>query len=151
MSMDDCGRCGECLPRRAFLTQVSGSLVVGLLAPTLVAASELRYSIPPAYGVSIDKKGQVIVVRDQQMVIAFNLACPHENTALKWRDKDRRFQCPKHDSKYTPEGVFKEGRATRNMDRLGIRREGNEVVVDVNRLYKSDQQPKEWAEAIVQL
>ena len=90
-------------------------------------------------------------MRHQQKVIAFNLACPHENTALKWRDNDKRFQCPKHDSKYTPEGVFKDGRATRNMDRLAIRRQGDQVFVSTDRLYMSDKQPKEWAEAVVPL
>ena len=35
---------------------------------------------------------------------AFNLACPHENTALKWLPKDGRFQCPKHESQYQPCG-----------------------------------------------
>jgi Rieske Fe-S protein len=93
----------------------------------------------------------VILVRDQQKVYAFNSPVPHENTALKWRDKDHRFQCPKHDSKYTPDGTFKEGRATRNMDRLAIRREGDQVVVDVNRLFRSDQQVKEYGDAFVQL
>jgi Rieske Fe-S protein len=86
-----------------------------------------------------------------QRIIAFNLACPHENTALKWRDGDERFQCPKHESKYTPEGVFTEGRATRNMDRLAIRREGMQVIVGLDRLFKSDQNAADWAAAVVTL
>ena len=153
MSDRDCDSCSACPSRRTFLTQVSGSLIAGMLAPALVAASaaEQRYPIPAADGTTIDKKAQVIVVREQQKVYAFNLACPHENTALKWRDKDHRFQCPKHDSKYTPDGIFREGRATRNMDRLAVRRDGDQIVVGVNRLYRSDEQPKEWAEAVVQL
>jgi len=81
--------------------------------------------------------------------MAFNLACPHENTALKWREGDKRFQCPKHDSKYTPEGVFTDGRATRNMDRLAIRRQGVQVIVGLDRLFKSDQNSTEWAAAVV--
>ena len=84
-------------------------------------------------------------------MIAFNLACPHENTALKWRDGDKRFQCPKHESKYTPEGVFTDGRATRNMDRLAIRRDGMKVIVGLDRLFKSDQNAAEWAAAVVTL
>ncbi len=153
MSEHDCDLCSACPSRRAFLTQVSGSLLVGMLAPALAdaATAEQRFPIPASDGATIDKKAQVIIVRDQQKVYAFNLACPHENTALKWRDKDHRFQCPKHDSKYTPDGTFREGRATRNMDRLAIRRDGDGVAVDVNRLLRSDQQPKEYAEAFVQL
>ena len=153
MSDRDCDLCSACPSRRTFLTQVSGSLLAGMLAPVLADAAtpEQRYPIPASDGATIDKKAQVILVRDQQKVYAFNLACPHENTALKWRDKDHRFQCPKHDSKYTPDGTFKEGRATRNMDRLAIRREGDQVVVDVNRLFRSDQQVKEYGDAFVQL
>ena len=115
------------------------------------APSERTYDIPAKDGVSIDKGAQVILVRMAQRVIAFNLACPHENTALKWRDNDKRFQCPKHESKYTPEGVFTSGRATRNMDRLAIRRQGNQVVVGLDRLFRSDQTPAEWAAAMIQL
>jgi Rieske Fe-S protein len=115
------------------------------------SSSERTYAIPVKDGVSIDKNAQVILVRSGQKVIAFNLACPHENTALKWRDGDKRFQCPKHESKYTPEGVFTDGRATRNMDRLAIRRQGMQVIVGLDRLFKSDQNAAEWAAAVVTL
>ena len=159
--------CGGCPTRRQFVGCVSASLTGALvlpavadvidLLPVLEAAgvqangSEHAYPIPAQDSVNIDKKAQIILVRHAQKVIAFNLACPHENTALKWRDNDKRFQCPKHDSKYTPDGVFKDGRATRNMDRLAIRRQGDQVLVSTDRLYQSDRQPKEWADAVVPL
>jgi Rieske Fe-S protein len=82
-------------------------------------------------------------------MMAFNLACPHENTALRWRRQDDRFQCPRHESKYQPDGTFIEGRATRNMDRLPIRRDGDQVVVDLSRMIRSDQEPDAWAAASV--
>lgn len=94
---------------------------------------------------------QVIVVRYRGQAYAFNLACPHENTALKWLPKDGRFQCPKHESQYQPTGVFTTGRATRNMDRLGIRLEDNMLVVDLNKFYKSDKNPEGWTSATVAL
>ena len=149
--MPECDTCVECPSRRTFLARVSGTVVAGMLAPALTAATEQRYPIPAADGATIDRKAQVILVREQQKAYAFNLACPHENTALKWRDKDHRFQCPKHDSKYTPDGTFREGRATRNLDRFAIRRESDQLVVDLNRLYRSDKEPQEWAAAMVQL
>jgi len=40
-------------------------------------------------------------------------------------------------------------RATRNMDRLGIRLEGSEVVVDPTTVYHSDDDPGGWASAVV--
>jgi Rieske Fe-S protein len=93
----------------------------------------------------------VILVRWQGDVYAFNLACPHENTALKWRQDDGRFQCPWHNSKYTPEGVFMKGRATRNMDRFAISRDGAGVVVDSNKLWRSDENTAEWNGAFVKV
>ena len=116
-----------------------------------VGATEKRYPVPAADGVTIDADAQVILVRSQQSVYAFALACPHQNTALRWRADDQRFQCPKHESKYKPDGTFISGRATRNMDRLPIKRAGDAVIVDVDVAYKSDAQPAEWAAAKVAL
>jgi len=113
------------------------------------AGSERKYPIPGGDGVTIDRSTQVIVVRYQGKVYAFNLSCPHENTALKWLPKDYRFQCPKHESKYQPTGTFTSGRATRNMDRLPIRKEDNAIVVDLSRIIRSDTDPDGWAAASV--
>ena len=115
------------------------------------SGSEYRYAIPAADGVTIDRKAQVIVVRYQQHLYAFNLACPHENTALKWLPKDFRFQCPKHESRYQPSGQFIDGRATRHMDRLGVRLEDNMLVVDVNKFYRSDKDTAGWNAATAAL
>ena len=113
--------------------------------------AEHTYPLPAADGVTIDRDTQVIIVRFQQQAYVFNLACPHENTALRWRAQDVRFQCPRHDSKYKPDGTFTEGRATRNMDRFALKRVGDSLVVDLNRLYRSDQQAQDWAAATVKL
>ena len=48
----------------------------------------------------------------------------------------QRFQCTKHDSQYQPDGLHTAGRATRNLDRYVIRRDGDSVVVTVNYDYK---------------
>jgi hypothetical protein len=37
------------------------------------------------------------------------------------------------------------------MDRLAIRRAGDRLVVDLDRLFRSDQQPQEWGAAAVSL
>jgi Rieske Fe-S protein len=79
------------------------------------------------------------------------LACPHENAAVKWIAKDRRFQCSKHDSRYTPEGIYTSGHATRNLDRFPVRREQNEVVITVDRVYRSDQNLAAWTSTGVAL
>ena len=124
------------------LTTISG---------TQGAANEHTYPVPAADAVSIDREAEIILVRFHQQALAFNLACPHENTALRWRQEDGRFQCPRHGSKYQPDGTFISGRATRNLDRFAIRRDGDKLIVDVNRLYRSDQQKAEWDAAAVAL
>jgi Rieske Fe-S protein len=141
--------------RRAFLQAGMPGLVVAAVAfgwlDALEAADQARYPIPSADGVTIDKGNEVILVRTLGSVIAFNLSCPHENTALRWRKDQGRFRCPQHDSTYRPSGEFIDGRATRHMDRLGISRSGSEVVVDLTRMFRSDQHPAEWAAAVVRL
>jgi Rieske Fe-S protein len=84
-------------------------------------------------------------------VIAFSLACPHQNTALRWDAGNRRFQCPKHKSRYKPDGVFIEGRATRGMDRFAVRRDGDTIVVNLDALYREDENAAQWAAAFVML
>ena len=128
-----------------------GALPVGSIDALAAQAEERKYPVPAADGVNIDRDNQVILVRFQGTMYAFNLSCPHENAALRWRDNDHRFQCPRHQSKYQPDGTFISGRATRNMDRLGIRRDGNEVAVDLSRMYRSDTDAAGWAAAAVKL
>ena len=119
------------------------------IAGVELAPTSKTYPLPAGDGVNIDKAAQVILVRYQGKVIAFNLACPHENTALRWKQGSGKFECPKHNSRYTPEGKFIDGRATRNMDRLHITRDGGNVTVDLSKIIKSDEQAAEWAAAVV--
>ena len=144
--------CRDCSSRREFVQIVAAlgfAALPVLFVEGLEGASEQRYPFPAADGVTIDRKQQVIVVRHQGHVYAFNLSCPHENTALKWLPKDGRFQCPKHESKYQPNGTFMSGRATRNMDRLSIRRDGNDLVVDLSHIIKSDTDASGWNAATI--
>ena len=112
---------------------------------------QLTYPIPAADGAQIDRDQQVILVRWQSAVYAFNLSCPHQNTARRWDDADHRFQCPKHHSQYQPDGEFITGRATRGMDRFTIRRDGNKVVIDVSAMHKQDEDATGWNAAVVKL
>src|SRR4051794_3844202 len=142
--------CTDCPSRRDFLQIVAAlgfAALPVLFLDGIEAAGEQKYPFPSADGVTIDRKEQVIVVRYQGKLYAFNLSCPHENTALKWLPKDMRFQCPKHESKYQPNGTFMSGRATRNMDRLSIRKEADGLYVDLSHIIKSDVDPAGWAAA----
>jgi nitrite reductase/ring-hydroxylating ferredoxin subunit len=113
------------------------------------AKDEKRYPIPAADGVAVDKDNDVIIARVAGRVYAFALSCPHQHTALRWDDGDHEFRCPKHKSRYRPDGTFIEGRATRDMDRLAIRRDGAAIVVDVDTLYQQDENQAAWSGAFV--
>lgn len=110
---------------------------------------EKRYAIPAADGVSIDKDNSVIIARSVGRIYAFSLGCPHQNTSLRWEAADRQFTCPKHKSHYKADGTFIEGRATRDMDRLAVRKDGQALVVDVDTLYQQDLNTAQWTAAFI--
>jgi nitrite reductase/ring-hydroxylating ferredoxin subunit len=153
--------------RREFIGRTSCALFAALAAsgvaldaahahpvairPISGQGTDHSYPLPSEDGVNIDQDNEVILVRSANHIYAFALACPHENTALRWRQQDQRFQCPRHESKYQPDGTFLSGRATRNMDRFALRRDGQKVVVNLVKLYRSDQQKAEWESAVITL
>jgi len=162
-----CAGCAR-VERRAFLREAGGVLagVVAALGgnPARAAAltlsfvralgrsgDQLTYPIPASDGAQIDRDNQVIVVRYEGKAYAFNLACPHQNTALRWESEDNQFQCPRHHSRYRPDGVFISGRATRGMDRFAVRKDGANLVVDVSKFYKQDEDGAQWDAAFVTL
>jgi Rieske Fe-S protein len=110
---------------------------------------ERRYPVPAADSVNIDHGAQLIVVRADHHVYVFALSCPHQNNAVKWVAKDHRFQCTKHDSQYAVDGLHTAGRATRNLDRYVIRREDNNVVVDLHKWIQSDKDQAAWSAATI--
>jgi Rieske Fe-S protein len=119
------------------------------LTEGVASGGEQRYPLPATDSVNVDHAAQLIVVRAAGHVYVFSLSCPHQNNAVKWVEKDHRFQCTKHDSQYQPNGVHTSGRATRNMDRYVIRRDGDSIVVDLHRWIQSDKDPAGWAAATI--
>ncbi len=160
--------CDACPGRREFLREIAAiaagvagalqispvraaALSVDLASGLSAGGEEVTYAIPGQDGVTIDKAREVILVRYDQSAYAFALSCPHQKTPLRWQEAELRFQCPKHKSTFGPDGAFVDGRATRNMDRYGIRRDGDNVVVDLGKLYREDQNRSEWLSAVVRL
>lgn len=161
-----CDGC-ELVDRRRFLTQASATLIgamvaLGMSAERAVAlplsfvtgvrspnGKDLTFPIPAADGATIDRDNDMILARYQGKVYAFGLACPHQNTALRWLAEEGRFQCPKHKSKYAPDGTFLSGRATRSMDRYAVRKDASNIVVSVDTLYEQDKQKAQWESAFV--
>ncbi len=162
----DCDGCALARTRRDFLREgaiaalgIFASLGIGSRAAAALPVSAARlirstretktYAIPAADGAQIDNDAQVILVRWEGKVYAFNLSCPHQNTALRWNDGEHRFQCPKHHSQYQPDGTFITGRATRGMDRFPITKNGGNVVVDIDNMIKQTDNMAAWQAAFV--
>lgn len=133
------------------IARSAAALPVSMIEALSRSKTGITYPIPPADGVQIDKDNEVILVRWQNAMYAFNLSCPHQRTALRWNDAAKEFQCPKHKSKYRPSGDFISGRATRSMDRFAIQRSGASVVVDADTMYEEDENTAQWKAAFIKL
>lgn len=151
--------------RDSFVSMAGALIAVGMSRQAALAmplefteargrAGTMRsYAVPAADGAQIDRDNEVILVRWQNAVYAFSLSCPHQNTALRWDDRDHGFQCPKHHSRFQADGTYVpgSGRATRSMDRFAIQLQASGVAVDVDSLYQEDTDPAKWAAAVVHL
>jgi Rieske Fe-S protein len=161
----DCEGCPLIPERREFLRNAAAFAVAAIslglpirsvsakvMSSAIGGRKTLSYPLPAVDGADIDRDNEVILVRYKNEVFAFSLGCPHQNVALRWNETDMRFQCPKHHSQYQPDGEFITGRATRNMDRLAIRRDAaNTIIVDPDTLYQSDEDDAQWKAAVVKL
>lgn len=156
---DDCHDC-PLHTRRDFLQQAVVTLgatfgVLGLaplpLSALATTGSEKRYPLPATDGAYVDAEAEVIVARAAGSVYAFALACPHQRTALRWEANAGRFRCPKHKSVFAPDGRFVEGKATRPMDRLPIRRDGEALVVNTATIVRHDHARAAWEAAVVRV
>ena len=162
---DDCNDC-TLHDRRSFLTKTMAAVAVAsALLPGVVRADEMvgyvitkakrrpdgtvKYPVPAADGATIDTDNEVILVRTSGKVIAFALSCPHQRAMLKIKGGDTAFLCPKHKSEYKIDGEYIRGRATRSMDRRAIKKEGTDIVVDIESVIKSDEDAAGWAAATI--
>jgi Rieske Fe-S protein len=143
----------QALAAAGLLTAFSGRAAAFSVAFTSGegALADKTYPLPTTDGVLVDKEESVIVARFGNRVYAFSLACPHQNTALRWDAPANRFQCPKHKSRYRPDGTFIEGRATRGLDRFAVRRDGDQLLVNLDSLYREDKHGAAWTAAFVDL
>jgi Rieske Fe-S protein len=160
--------CTDCplVDRRGFLADAAlvaaGALVSLGASPARAAAMGLNvvrgvrvgvdehaYPIPVQDGASIDNDDAVIIARYEGKAYVFNLSCPHQNTALRWHPDDDQFECPKHHSRYRPDGTFISGRATRGMDRFKVRQDADKIVADLDALYRQDDDGPQWNAAYI--
>jgi nitrite reductase/ring-hydroxylating ferredoxin subunit len=164
---DSCQGCAI-VARRDFLRTIGSAAATALIAlgasPAMAAAApvefisavggsadEKAYPIPAQDGTQIDKDNDTMITRWQGKVFVYSLACPHQNTALRWYEKDAQFECPKHHSRFTPDGIYikDSGRATRGLDRFAVRKDANTVVADLDKLYQEDEDEASWKTAFL--
>lgn len=171
-SPNDAAACDACplVPRRDFLRDSArvaiGALMavgavpsaaaaapIGLVRPVGGSREDKAYAIPAKDGTQIDKDNATMITRWQGKVFIFSLACPHQNTAIKWSDKDGQFECPKHHSRFTGDGQYikDSGRATRGLDRFAIRKDGTNVVANLDKLLQEDDDEADWKNAFITL
>ena len=161
-----CQACPHATDRRAFLRHmalaVAGTLAATGLTPSAAFASgaryiaplagranQRRYDLPRADGVSIDSSNEVILARWQGHLYAFSLRCPHRGTTLVWHADESRVFCPKHKARFRPDGAHDSGRSTRSLDRYALHLENGAVVVELDTLYRVDQDPGGWNGAVI--
>lgn len=150
--MRDCSGCELQSARRTFLKQLMGLTVMYILPiPDSEREDTVSYPVPVADGAFIDTRNDVILMRWQQCIYVFSLACPHQHTALRWKPEIGLFQCPKHHSRYEPDGSFISGRATRGMDRFKVSRVDGSIQVDLGTLYSQKDDPTGWGAALIRL
>jgi len=162
----ECDACPLVSDRRAFLRRmalvVAGTLAAAGLSPTAAFASgaryvgprasrgtQRRYALPRTDGVSIDGDNEVILARWQGHVYAFSLRCPHRGTTLVWHADESRVFCPKHKARFRPDGAHDSGRNTRSLDRYALTLQAGDVVVELDTLYRIDEDAAAWERAVV--
>jgi nitrite reductase/ring-hydroxylating ferredoxin subunit len=160
------GSCFFFVDRRAFLRAtalgVLGALAgeaafpelarsLGIATATRAGRAELRYTLPAGDRVDVDETNEVILVRWQGRAYAFSAKCPHRGARLEWHAAESRVYCPKHKARFRADGAHDSGRASRDLDRYDIRREGSSLVIRLDALHRADTDPAGWAAAVVTL
>lgn len=161
-----CEACPIVTDRRDFLRRmalvVAGKLAATGLSPSAAFArgaryiaplgargNQRRYDLPRTDGVAIDSDNEVILARWQEHVYAFSLLCPHRGTRLVWHADESRVFCPKHKARFRADGAHDSGRSTRSLDRYALHLEGGAVVVELDTLYRVDENRAGWNAAVI--
>jgi len=85
----------------------------------------------PLDSVTLDVDARIFVVHDQQGFFALNAVCTHLGCLTAWKPEIETIACPCHGSKFTRDGVKKEGPAPKPLPwlRMWLNDEG-ELIVD---------------------
>ena len=68
-----------------------------------------------------EQEARTVFVLPQAAPRVLDAACPHEGCEVVWRGDERKFFCPCHDSRFTPDGERVDGPAARGLYELPAR------------------------------
>lgn len=85
----------------------------------------------PLSSVTLDAQSRIFVVHDQQGFFALNAVCTHLGCLTAWKPEIDTIACPCHGSKFTRDGMKKEGPAPKPLPwlRMWLNDDG-ELMVD---------------------
>lgn len=100
-----------------------------LFEPSPVVNMGKPESYPPD-SVTLDVDARVFVVHDKEGFFALNAVCTHLGCLTAWKPEIDTIACPCHGSKFTREGIKKEGPAPRPLPwlRMWVSDEGDLMV-----------------------
>ncbi len=129
--------------RRKFLKIITSpfalvGVVGGYLSGKFIMSEEsgkktITYSLagsPLGIG-DVKDLGSVFLVRDREGIFALRARCTHLGCKPIWNGKI--FHCPCHGSEFTMEGDVIHGPATRHLEALLIKKEGDKLIIYLNR------------------
>lgn len=88
----------------------------------------LRVEREDGYRVTVERR-VVYLVENAGRVRALSAVCTHLGCRVAWHDADRRFQCPCHGGRFSPEGQVIGGPPPRPLDELPTRVDGDRIFV----------------------
>ena len=116
-----------------------------------ICLSAAHFAKSDEANVAVDAANDVIIARWQGCVYAFSLRCPHRGTRLEWHPDETRIFCPRHKARFRADGAHDSGRASRDLDRYDVRRQGEELIVDFDALLRADVDAAAWSLAMVKV
>ncbi len=93
----------------------------------------------------------VWIARTGGRLVAFDGVCTHLGCRVSWAREDGRFRCPCHGSSFAVDGANLDGPAPRAMERLAIRIQEGQLVIDRRRRFRKERGEWERPDSYVQM
>ena len=91
------------------------------------------------------------ITRINNRIVAFEGTCTHLGCRVSWARDDERFRCPCHGSSFAADGTNLDGPAPRALERLAIRVQDGQLVIDRSRRFRKERGEWERSDSYVQV